>query len=96
MPGYKVTPQELESGAKRLDGTAANIGKELGTAKAEVTRLANDWTGQAQGEFNRLMAEWDRLAQQQRENLANIAKTLQSAGKAYGETEDSVSRAFKV
>ena len=97
MPGkYAVTPQDLEAGASKLRTTAGNIGKELAAAKTEVGRLGSDWSGEAQRQFDGLMKEWDRLAKQQQQNLDNIAKTLGSAAKAYGETESSVKSAFNV
>jgi WXG100 family type VII secretion target len=93
---FKVTPDELRTGAGTLRDTAGRIGDELTKAKAEVTRLTGPWEGDAMRNFDELMRKWDELARAQAENLDAISKSLEQAATAYAETEESVSRAFNV
>ena len=94
MAGFKVTPDELHTGAGNLRDTAGRIGDELTRAKGEVNRLIGPWEGAAMQEFDTLMKKWDELARAQAENLEEISRSLDAAATAYADTEDSVRQAF--
>lgn len=95
MAGFKVTPDELNTGKGNLERVAAQIEAELANAQSEVQRLVGDaWSGAARDQFETTMQEWNRLAKAQQENLAQVAGLLGEAARVYAEAEQAAQSAF--
>jgi WXG100 family type VII secretion target len=94
MNAYKVTPEDLHNGQTNLTNFAEKIAAELEGTRNEVSRLGSGWEGTSAQTFADLMAKWKTLADQQQQNLRDIAVVLGKAGDAYADTERSVGQAF--
>jgi WXG100 family type VII secretion target len=94
MADFKVNTEAVAEAAGKLKTTAGNISTELDRARTTVSAVGGEWTGDARRRFDTLMAEWDKVAKEQQQNLQEIGELLAKAGAFYAETEGNISQAF--
>jgi 6 kDa early secretory antigenic target len=94
MPNILVTPEQLQQVSAQLNAGAVSINQTLSQLHAQVAPLRSEWRGQAQAQFERLWAEWNRSAAGIQEALNGISRLTAAASASYAETESAVARSF--
>jgi WXG100 family type VII secretion target len=94
MANILVTPEQLQQVSSQLNSGAATIQQTLSQLHAQVAPLQSEWRGQAQAQFERLWAEWNRSAAGIQDALHGISRLTAGAATSYSDTEGSVARSF--
>jgi WXG100 family type VII secretion target len=94
MANILVTPEQLQQVSSQLNAGAATIQQTLSQLHGQVAPLQSEWRGQAQAQFERLWAEWNRSAAGIQDALNGISRLTATAAASYADTESSVARSF--
>lgn len=95
MAQYSINPAELGQSAGRVGQQAVVITDGIKRVMAEVTGARQFWTGQASGQYERLMTEWNQAAAGVQAALDNTVRALQTAASQYDSTESQNTGLFR-
>jgi len=92
----KMTPQELNAGAKFLGDRRETIISEVSSLKRKIDEVAAEWEGAAQNSFvNQFHEMYPMLSRDLPEIINGIEQMLNAAADAMRETDASLASAFK-
>ena len=89
MPGYKVTPGDVNAAATYVDNRAADIDSKISTLGTYVAGLSEFWQGSAHTAFETLMADYTIYARMLHNALADVAGGLRGNYVNYIESENT-------
>ncbi|NLD85672.1 MAG: WXG100 family type VII secretion target [Actinomycetales bacterium] len=79
MNGFNTQLETMDTAAKRVDDTNAEIARLLSRVQGSVSGLgAGVWQGSAQTRFTQIMTEWQEQSRKLNNALAGISETMRS------------------
>ena len=84
---YSIDPAQLSQSASKVGAQATEIMGRIGEVMKEVQASRAFWTGQASGQYEALMADWNKTATQVHTALDNTVQALSRAAAEYDTTE---------
>lgn len=94
MAQYSINPAELTQSAGRVNQQAEVITEGIKKVMAEVQGSRQFWTGQASGQYEALMTDWNSTATKVQQSLNNTIRALQQAAAQYDTTESQNTSRF--
>jgi WXG100 family type VII secretion target len=96
VPGFDVSPSELRSTRKFVDGVAHDIITELSAVRHEVDDLlGSGWTGDSARTFAGGWEDWQKGARDTLRALDTMAELLGVAGRDYADGDLLVTAGFE-
>ena len=94
MPNILVTPEQLQSTSAQMNAGAQEIEAILAQLRSRVEPLRTEWRGQAQVQFEALMAQWQQSAVGIQQALHGMAQLTAQAATNYADTEAAIAQSF--
>lgn len=91
---YSIDPAQLTQSASKVNSQAGEILDRIRAVMNEVQSTRGFWTGRANGEYERLMQEWQNTANAVHRSLDETVKALNVAASQYAETESANATRF--
>jgi WXG100 family type VII secretion target len=92
MSQIRITPEELEQGAKSIEGYRDTINGEISQLNTTITNVTDNWEGAAQSAFLSSYQELynPTLRETFPEILTGIAEQLKAAAKIMRDTDEEL------
>lgn len=87
--GFGTTTEEMDRTGRHVLSVNEAVQTELGALRGKLGPLAGAWTGNAAGEFVKLMARWDTDAKALNDALRSIGESIQGSRVTYQQQEEA-------
>ena len=95
MPGFSVTPEQLQTLGGTCGRTAGDIRGAHGSLRSQLQPVVgSQWTGAAATRFAELYQQFDTSAASLTEALEGIGQLLTGAGASYADVEGRIASSF--
>jgi WXG100 family type VII secretion target len=95
MPGFSVTPEQLQTLGATCGRTAGEVRGAHGALRSQLQPVVgSQWTGAAAARFADLFAQFDTSAASLTEALEGIGQLLVGAGASYADVEVRIASSF--
>jgi WXG100 family type VII secretion target len=89
-----VDTERIAAAAADINRLADSITSSAAELRGRLAGLGGDWQGPAKAEFERVMADYQRVQAQMTESLADVGRLTLKASRAYAEHETATRALF--